>query len=168
MRVLETNEGSHQGQLPGYESASIENNSGTRAVPLTRKAQPNEFANQSSDALSPCAGRGSLTQETPAFAERSCALSLQQAFRDLHCVQRRTFQQLVARDEQGHRATRRIAQILANATDENLVATRGILRHREVVVLHIVDHANARRRLQQRPHLRDIDGCSHSTVALMQ
>src|SRR5690606_26995796 len=48
---------------------------------------------------------------------------------DLHGVQRSTFEQLIARDEQRDRAAFRIAQILPDAADEQLVLTGRVFRH---------------------------------------
>src|SRR4051812_36125939 len=77
------------------------------------------------------ASRG-LTREAPS------PLTLEQAFGDLHRVQRSAFQQLIARNEERNRTTTRIAQVPTNATDQEFVTARGIVRHREIVVLNVV------------------------------
>src|SRR3546814_14816244 len=55
--------------------------------------------------------------------------------------------------------SRRIAQVLPNTTDEDLVLTRGILGHREIVVLPIIHELDARRGLHR---LADFGGADRA------
>src|SRR5207302_733325 len=80
--------------------------------------------------------------------------SRSQSLRDLYRVESRALQQLITRHEQADGASARIAQVLADAADENRVLTGGVLRHREVVALRVVHQLHARSALQQLAHLR--------------
>ena len=66
-------------------------------------------------------------------------LLLQQLFRNLHGIQCRALEQLIARAEQGDRASRWIAQILADATHQHIILARSVLGHGEVIVRDVID-----------------------------
>ena len=70
-------------------------------------------------------------------------LQLQHQLRNLDRVQRRALQQLVRRDEHRDRVPGRIAEILADAADQDVVLARRVDRHRKVVLHPIVDDPDA-------------------------
>src|SRR6516162_10597889 len=64
-----------------------------------------------------------------------------QCLGDLHGVERRALQQLIARDEKRDRAAGGVARVLADAANEDRVLTGGILRHRKIIALGIIDQS---------------------------
>src|SRR5688500_10929795 len=61
------------------------------------------------------------------------SFSAEQLLRDLHRVQRSALAQLVARDIQRQGPARRVADVLADAPDEDLVLAARVHRHRKIV-----------------------------------
>ncbi len=82
-------------------------------------------------------------QREPYFSNRSAICT---AFRAA------PFEQLVAGAEQRDRLAAGVAQILADAADQDVVLARRVLRHREVVAGHVVDDLHARRRRENLAH----------------
>src|SRR6478752_7165938 len=68
----------------------------------------------------------------------------EQPLRDLHGFQRRALEQLVAGGKDRDRSSRRVAEIAADSTHENVVLPRCVDRHRKVVVLDVIDDFHAR------------------------
>src|SRR4051794_18974930 len=82
--------------------------------------------------------------DSSCFIMASLTNSTQQTLRDLHGIQRRALAQLIAGDEQAQRPAARIADILADAPDQHVVAAARIDRHRKVILFDVVDNAHAR------------------------
>src|SRR5712664_2990384 len=68
---------------------------------------------------------------------------LRQQFRDLNCVQRRTLQQLIGSCEYRDRMAASVAEILADAADQDIILARRIDRHRKIILDPIVHDLHA-------------------------
>src|SRR5450755_1050291 len=76
-----------------------------------------------------------------------------QQFGDLNRVERGSLQQLVRRREYRDRMAAGVAEIPANAADQDVILARRIDRHREIIFHPIVDDLHTRRIDEDRAHL---------------
>src|SRR5882672_140470 len=93
---------------------------------------------------------------------------LRQQFRDLNRVQRRAFQELIGSCEYRNRMAGGIAEIPANAADQDVILARCIDRHRKIIPDPIVHdlHAGVSDRIARTSS--SVIGFSHSKVIAAQ
>src|SRR5712664_4397333 len=79
--------------------------------------------------------------------------ALRQQFRDLNRVECGAFQELIGSCEYRDRMAASVAEIPANAADQDIILSRRIDRHRKIILDPIVHDLHARRIRQDRAHL---------------